>query len=95
MLIQQVLLLRTLHRKQETIIRANSTKIQQSPYNINSNPSRMRPELRRVHALDFGDAVAEVTGLRGEEGVFEDVFALRHPVNEEVRGGVLRGFVVP
>ena len=62
---------------------------------LHPHPCGMRLELRRVHALDMRDTIAKVTRLRGKKCVFKDIFALRHPVDEEMGGRIPRGLIIP
>lgn len=54
----------------------------------------MRTKLRRIHALDCGNTIAELTGMRYKQRVFEYIGAFPQVAEKEIRTGILGAFVI-
>lgn len=66
----------------------------ESSLDIYSYSLRMRTELRCIHTLDAGDAIAEITGMGGEEFIFEYISALPQVTEEEISTRILSAFII-
>lgn len=54
----------------------------------------MRTEFRRIHALNAGDTIAEVTGMRNKQWVFENIGSFSQVAEEEISAGILGTFII-
>src|SRR4030095_5513856 len=62
--------------------------------NANADAFTVRTELRRVHTLNGCDAIAEVTRVRGEQGILKNIGSLSEIAKKEIRTGVFGTFII-
>ena len=51
-------------------------------------------KLRRIHTLNGGNSIAEITGMRYKHRVFENVSTPGQPAKKEIGAGIFGAFVI-
>ncbi len=54
----------------------------------------MTAELRRIHALNGGDAVGEISGVAGPKVIFEDINTLSHLLKIEMSRSIPGALII-
>ena len=52
------------------------------------------PELRRIHALNGGNAIAEITTVRYKKRIFKNVCAFEQVIEKEVGACIFSAFII-
>src|SRR5436190_1141912 len=66
-----------------------------SGFNIDPNSFAMRTKLWRIHALNSGYAIAEISCICHKQCVFENIGPFAKIAKEEIRAGIFSTFVIP
>ena len=54
----------------------------------------MTAEFGGIHALNAGDAIAEISGMGNQQFVFEHISSPAEPADKEIGAGVLGAFII-
>ena len=64
-------------------------------HDANPNPLRMRSKLRRIHALNGGDAIREITSLWSNQRIFKNIRSFCKITNKKVGGPITCALIIP